>query len=117
MSLQAATVMVDCADPSTLARWYVEVLGGEVLGDHGVIVITRVNGMPMNLGFQQVPEAKATKSRVHIDYLATDRDAEVQRFVAAGATAVGDHSLGGFEWTVLQDPQGTEFCIAQAPSS
>jgi catechol-2,3-dioxygenase len=116
MTLQAATVMVDCIDARALAEWYVRLLGGDVVADHGSIVITRVDGMPMNLGFQQVPEPKTSKGRVHIDFLATDRAGEVLRVVAAGAVKVADHSLEAFEWTVLHDPEGNEFCIAQAPA-
>jgi catechol-2,3-dioxygenase len=115
MTLAAATVMIDCLDPRTLADWYVGVLGGEVLADHGHIVITRVDGMPMNLGFQQVPEQKTVKSSTHIDFVAADRSEEVQRLIDRGAARVADHSLGTFEWTVLHDPQGNEFCVAQEP--
>jgi catechol-2,3-dioxygenase len=114
MTLRAATVMIDCVDASALAGWYVQVMGGEIVADHGSLVITRVDGVSMNLGFQQVPEPKVAKSRVHIDFLATDRAAEVQRLVDSGAAKVGDHSLGAFEWTVLQDLEGNEFCVAQA---
>lgn len=113
MSLRAASVMVDCSDPQTLARWYVDTFGGEVVHDMGAFVITKVDVLPLNLGFQQVPEPKQGKNRVHLDLLAEDRLAEVDRLVSRGATKAGDHAIGTFEWTVLQDPEGNELCIAQ----
>ena len=30
----------------------------------------------------------------------------------AGATKVADHTLHGFTWTVMQDPEGNEFCVS-----
>jgi len=33
--------------------------------------------------------------------------------VALGATFVGEHEIPGWEhrWTVMQDPEGNEFCV------
>ena len=50
-----------------------------------------------------VPEPKSAKNRVHIDVNAESLDAAL----AAGATVVDD----SHRWTVLQDPEGQEFCL------
>jgi hypothetical protein len=47
--------------------------------------------------------------RVHLDVAADDRDAEVARHVALGATAGARHDW----WTVLTDPVGTAYCITR----
>ena len=65
----------------------------------------------MELVFVRVPEEKAVKNRVHLDLGADDREAEVQRLLALGARRVADHG----SWTVMQDPEGNEFCVVQAP--
>ena len=65
--------------------------------------------------FESVPEHKAAKNRVHLDLVDPDPSA-VDRLVALGASVVDKHQLGvgGHRWTVLQDPEGNEFCIAAA---
>ena len=35
----------------------------------------------------------------------------VARLVSLGATQVGEHTVPGLSWTVLQDPVGNEFCV------
>ena len=60
----------------------------------------------------KVPEGKTAKNRCHIDFDTDDRVAEVERLVSAGATKVADHTLHGFTWTVMQDPEGNEFCVS-----
>src|SRR4051812_36578460 len=66
--------------------------------------------------FNRVSEPKRAKNRLHIDLVDPDPSA-VDGLVRAGATVVGEHRLrsGGHSWTVLQDPEGNEFCVAQAP--
>ena len=51
---------------------------------------------------------------MHVDTVTADRQAEVARLVALGATPVGDKEEWGHGWTVLQDPEGNEFCVASA---
>jgi len=45
----------------------------------------------------------------HLDLSADDRDAEVARHVALGATAGARHDW----WTVLTDPVGTTYCVTR----
>jgi len=41
-----------------------------------------------------------------------DRDAEVDRILALGATLVADRRAGpDTGWAVLADPEGNEFCV------
>ncbi|MGH3361984.1 MAG: VOC family protein [Nocardioides sp.] len=51
-----------------------------------------------------VPEPKTVKNRVHLDVNAEGLEAALD----AGATVVDGDS---FRWTVLQDPDGQEFCV------
>jgi len=62
--------------------------------------------------FNNVPEPKQAKNRVHLDLVNPDPSA-VGELVRHGATVIGKHKLpGGHYWTVMQDPEGNEFCIA-----
>jgi len=64
--------------------------------------------------FVKVPEPKVAKNRMHLDVMASDPDAEVDRLVELGATRVGYVEEYGYTWTVMTDPEGNEFCVAKA---
>jgi hypothetical protein len=72
----------------------------------------RLGGEPTWL-FARVPERKTAKNRLHVDLAAADRAAEVARLVELGAKRVTDVDEWGYQWTVMQDPEGNEFCVAQ----
>ena len=59
--------------------------------------------------FGTVPEPKTIKNRLHLDFRPDNQNAEVDRFLALGATRadVGQRSQS---WVVLADPEGNEFC-------
>ena len=60
-----------------------------------------------------VPDPKTVKNRFHLDVRPDDRDAEVERLVALGATHV-DIGQGTPSWVVLADPEGNEFCVLRS---
>jgi catechol 2,3-dioxygenase-like lactoylglutathione lyase family enzyme len=105
-------VVVDCTDPDVLVAFWTTALGVEV--DHRfaqyVFLEPTVTGGPA-LAFQQVPEPKAGKNRLHLD-LVTDRVEEVvARLREAGARHVGSLDEDGLHLVVLVDPEGNEFCV------
>jgi hypothetical protein len=63
--------------------------------------------------FFRVPEHKTAKNRMHVDLQSEDRQADVDRLLALGATLVDDHDEWNTRWSVLQDPEGNEFCVVQ----
>jgi predicted enzyme related to lactoylglutathione lyase len=113
MALKVEMVTFDCTDPTKLANWWADQFDGktqELIPGEFVAVIRR--GGPA-LGFQRVPDPTPGKNRVHIDFSAAEVDAEVSRLVAAGATEVGQHTIGDyFRWVVLTDPDGNAFCVS-----
>jgi hypothetical protein len=54
--------------------------------------------------------ALGAKNRLHLDFPPDDRDAEVERPIALGATRA-DFGRGGQTWVMLADPEGNEFCV------
>jgi hypothetical protein len=70
-------------------------------------------GLGRRLLFQDVPEGKTLKNRLHIDIHGErgDLDGLVARLESLGATAVRevDKGLEGHWWLML-DPEGNEFC-------
>ena len=68
------------------------------------------------LMFLAVPEPRQGKNRMHLDLVATDLPAEVERAVALGATKIADFDEYGTRWTTLTDPEGNVFDIGGAHS-
>jgi hypothetical protein len=86
-------------------------------------------GLRPPLWFQEVPETKAGKNRLHLDLYPTGRDdslsieqrveivdAKVAELVALGATVErrtreDDPDSPGY-YVVLHDPEGNEFCVS-----
>jgi hypothetical protein len=65
-------------------------------------------GSPLQLLFQRLDE-DAGPVRAHLDLGTDDREAEVRRLVALGATDVAP----GRGWQVLRDPLGQLFCATE----
>jgi hypothetical protein len=111
MPLEWEQVVVDCADPLRLGRWWADALGwtywSEAIDE---VEIRPTEDRLPGLIFGVVPEAKTIKNRLHLDFRPDNQNAEVERFLALGATRadVGQRSQS---WVVLADPEGNEFCI------
>ncbi|GAA1072395.1 MULTISPECIES: VOC family protein [Kitasatospora] len=113
-------VAVDCADAYGLARFWSRVTGRPLHpddrpGDPEVQVMLAEGPV---LYFNQVPEAKTVKNRLHLCLRPeTSRDQEVERLLGLGATLVADRrDPDGSGWAVLADPEGNEFCVLRSES-
>ncbi|SOD73955.1 hypothetical protein SAMN05892883_3145 [Jatrophihabitans sp. GAS493] len=137
-------VTFDSADPAAHARFWAEALHYELqppppgfasweaaLDAWGVPVEERNDrsaiidpaGVGPRVFFQQVPEPKTAKNRVHLDLRAAEGlagearlaalEQECTRLVALGASRVArfepDPASGGH--IVMRDPEGNEFCL------
>ena len=138
-------VTFDCADPASLAAFWADVLGYQVqpppegfdsweaaLETFGVpkdqwnsrSAILPVDGDGPRVFFQQVPEGKTVKNRVHLDVRAAPGltgdermealEAECARLLALGATRayrVEPDPPMEFGFITMNDPEGNEFCL------
>jgi len=142
----AIQVTFDSSDPAAQAKFWAAALGyvvqpppppfiswGAALDAWGVppdlrnsrSAVVDPNGVGPRVFFQQVPEAKSTKNRVHLDLRTAPGlqgeermsalEAEADRLVPLGATRVRriDPGSDGLEmgFVVMQDPEGNEFCL------
>jgi hypothetical protein len=139
-------ITFDAADPGALAEFWAAALGYRLqppppgfaswdaaLEAWGVppeqrnsrSAIVPADGDGPRVFFQQVPEPKSAKNRVHLDVRAApglvgeDRmaalEAECARLVALGATRQRrfepGEDPGGSGFIVMADPEGNEFCL------
>ncbi|RCH70640.1 VOC family protein [Streptomyces sp. SDr-06] len=107
-------LVVDCADPGRLARFWAGLLGGRPVVRDTAWAYLDPPGAP-RLAFQRVPEAKAVKNRLHLDLAVEDvrraRAAAVRRGAAPVGATVTDER-GAFQ--VMRDPEGNEFCFVES---
>jgi predicted enzyme related to lactoylglutathione lyase len=111
-------ITVDCLDPVALAGFWAQVLGTEIdtqMDDGRFVFLKGSEALPV-VCFQRVPEAKAGKSRIHLDLSVTDLAAATRRIVELGGTWPDstERKLEGFTWRTLADPEGNEFDLALA---
>jgi catechol 2,3-dioxygenase-like lactoylglutathione lyase family enzyme len=136
-------VTFDCADPRSLSEFWCEVLGyvipppppgfdswdafRETLPEHlrnSASACQDPEGAGPRVFFQQVPEGKTAKNRVHLDVRAApglqgeermaELERECERLVALGATRLQRFEPAppmGAGHIVMQDPEGNEFCL------
>lgn len=137
-------VTFDCADPDRIATFWATALRykkqdppegyatwTEFLSAQGVAedqwnsasAIVDPDGIGPRIYFQQVPEPKSVKNRVHLDVnVGGGRDAplnerrsrvdtEVERLVGDGATRWRSLEEHGEYCVVMYDPEGNEFCL------
>ena len=133
-------VVIDCADPGRLAEFWADALGyvleppppghaswPDFLLSIGVpeelwnsrSAVVDPDGVGPRLFFQQVPEGKAAKNRLHLDVRVGGRgegaraaiDAEATRLEAQGATRAWVRDEANEYFVVLRDPEGNEFCV------
>ena len=136
-------VVIDCADPDRVATFWAAALGYVVQpppagyatweefltsigvpGDrlHTRSAVVDPDGKGPRIFFQQVPEPKTVKNRVHIDINASVGagsevearnlvDAKVGELVVAGGSILRDFEEFGERTVVMQDPEQNEFCV------
>lgn len=109
------SVILDCPEPKVLAKFYAELIGGEIVGyDDDWCEVAPPNGRPLLL-FQQVENYKAPQwpsqdvpQQSHLDVRVGDFEVGEAAVLAIGATKAGsDHD--GFR--VYFDPAGHPFCL------
>jgi predicted enzyme related to lactoylglutathione lyase len=62
---------------------------------------------------QKTGDRKISKERMHIDLETDNVEAEVERLEALGAVRWDHQQERGFDFWVVRDPWGNEFCILQ----
>ncbi|WP_137233198.1 VOC family protein [Streptomyces sp. BPSDS2] len=113
-------VAIDCANAYELARFWSGVTGRPLHPEDGPgsreTQVLLAEGPVLH--FNQVPEAKTVKNRIHLCLRPdTTRDREVERLLELGAAFVADHrNPDGSGWAILADPEGNEFCVLRSES-
>lgn len=111
MRARVGELVVDCAAPAALARFWAALLGGTPVDRSPDWSYVEPPGF-VRIAFQQVPEGKAVKNRLHLDLEAGPVAAAADAAILLGAVRVGGivtDAQGAFQ--VMRDPEGNEFCF------
>ncbi|HYU83234.1 MAG TPA: VOC family protein [Kribbellaceae bacterium] len=107
-------LVLDCADPGTIAEFWEQALGVKRLGAAGnYVLLASPSGALPNLLLQRVSEPRVAKNRMHLDIEIPDVDAEVERLERIGAHRLEEQARTehGRRWVIMVDPEGNEFCV------
>jgi catechol 2,3-dioxygenase-like lactoylglutathione lyase family enzyme len=115
MTGQLSSVVLDCRDPHSLARFYSELLG---------LPVTRIDGDWIDIGgghtrlsFQHAPDHQpprwpdpAFPQQVHLDIRVSDIAAAETQVLALGAARLPSTEP---DFRVYADPAGHPFCLSE----
>lgn len=115
-------ITIDCADALGLARFWAAVFGTDVGASDGegphYVDLMPVPGVP-TLRFQRVPDPKVTKNRLHLDVSVEDLDEASARVEALGGRRISEQPVTeyDYDWLVMADLEGNEFCLVRGPEA
>jgi Glyoxalase-like domain len=141
MAAHGVQIVIDCSDPRVLSQFWAEALGyvleppprgfdswDAFLDQMNVpedkrnafSAVVDPSGNHPRVLFQQVPEPKAGKNRVHLDIIVSRGAddpwaavlAHVEKLERLGAKRGAERSELGSRWINCQDPEGNEFDVA-----
>jgi hypothetical protein len=120
MGIRVGNITLDCTDVLRVANFWARALE-RPLDDGASEWFASIGGKDAERAepawyFAKVEEPKTAKNRMHVDVFDATPGAK-DRLVALGATIVGEHYMDWAKhgWTVMQDPEGNEFCWADKP--
>ncbi len=110
-------IVIDCDDLDEAAAFWRAALDATAEGidpqSAHVYRRLRLPDSDIRVILQHTPDKKCGKERVHFDIETDDVEAEVKRLEALGATRWDHQQERGYDFWVLRDPWGNEFCVLQ----
>ena len=110
--LIAATI--DCADLEGMTRFWGGLLDVEFQVMEPFGLLAHAPDRKVTVWLQQVPEEKVGKNRIHLDFVAADMEASLQKVTSLGGAIGERQQWHDFVWTTCTDPEGNVFDIMQA---
>jgi predicted enzyme related to lactoylglutathione lyase len=122
-------VTFSCAEPRLLGSFWASALGWpekeidpgilQKLRDagadepelSGVWVTSPSDGAGPRFLFQRREKSRPASYPIHLDFATDDREAEIERLTAAGASVVETKVGTSITFTVMRDPDGNPFCV------
>lgn len=121
--IKLQSIVLDCKQPSELAKFYMSLLGGEIVYEIEYFVSVSIPGESISISCQFDedyippiwPETKEEQMKmVHLDFAVQDIDAAVDYAISLGAakpTTQFWQPDWGPKWITLLDPAGHPICL------
>ena len=107
--------MINADDVPTLVEFwsgFMEVDAGDLDDEAGIVWLRSGTPGGVTIGIQRVTDHPAPITHVHLDISVDDLDAATATIERLGGGLQKVNRLeNGFEWRVVTDPAGHEFCI------
>ena len=114
--IKLTAITLDCADPRTLAGFYQQAMGLELVPESDDD-FAGLSGDGLFIGFQRVDDYRAPQwpgqgvpQQFHLDFGVDDLDEAEGALLKLGA-AKPAFQPGGDRWRVFTDPAGHPFCL------
>ena len=88
-------------------------LGVEPASEPDGYVFFKAQDGRSGLTLQVVPEPKTIKNRVHLDLEVENLDEGIAQLESLGAKVIQPRPAEGWQWVVMTDPEGNEFCVSE----
>ncbi len=113
MSVRIAGSTFDCADARPLASFWAELLDRTLASSSNTdgALVEDPSGREPWIGFARVPEAKTAKNRCHLDLSFDDFEVRTASAESLGGRTLAVHRESFWNWNVMADPEGNEFCL------
>ena len=109
------TVVINAEDPALLVAFWSGFFDVEVREDDpesGIVWLQPSSPGGVSIAIQRVAEHSVPTTHVHLDVAVDDLDLATATIERLGGRVNKVNRLdNGFEWRVVQDPVGHEFCI------
>lgn len=109
--------VIDCDDLDRAVEFWAAALDAaeEPLSERSRPVYRRLRlpDSDIRVLLQLTDDPKTSKERMHLDIETDNVEAEVQRLEALGASRWDHQQERGYDFWVMRDPWGNEFCVLQ----
>jgi predicted enzyme related to lactoylglutathione lyase len=112
-----ASFTIDVDDLDAAVRFWSAALGADTepggASSRHIYRKLRLADADIRILLQRTGDEKVSKNRVYLDLETDDVEAEVRRLEALGASRWDHQTARGFDFWVMRDPWGNEFCVLQ----
>lgn len=106
------SISLDSKNHKTVSNFWINFLGAKLKSqDEGSSLVELPSGLSLRI--TDVPEDKLVKNRMHFDIEVDDLEYSRTAIISLGGKLVKTNRSGDFEWSVMSDSEGNEFCIHQ----
>jgi catechol-2,3-dioxygenase len=115
VALRLGSTVINCADLELMTTFWSTALGLKPGPSSEGGAFRVLGGKHVNISLQVAKTPVSARDQMHLDLYTAEKQAEVQRLLALGATWVRTSGNPDDDYDVLMDPEGNEFCVCLVP--